>query len=406
MKKLLTIALVCVLLIASTTFFVSTGNESNPENITQPDCYVGVSFCGNTTTEAKLLIDKVKNYTNLFVLQSGPVSENQTATTEICDYAVDAGLDLIVFFGDLDPHILEMKRDLLDKDFVWRISWIEAAKARYGDNILGIYYYDEPGGKWLDYQGWSTFIEMAFNVTEYRDAIVNATYDDVADAYARANEADQGYQIIKNNSLGLFSSDYVLYWFDYMMKYDVILAQIGWNHTLSQDIALIRGAATFHNKSWGTIITWKYDGPPYLDTPENIYDQMVTSYTSGAKYVVLFNYPTYPKTNHYGAMTDEHFKALEDFWINAVTNPEVVKGSTTAEAVLVLPQNYGWGMRNCDDKIWGFWEPDEKSEQIWSNLCMLLEQYGTNLDIIYEDPNYPPVENYAQIYYWNQTINP
>ena len=36
------------------------------------DFYFGVAFCGNTTQEAKLLIDKVKDYTNLFVLQSGP----------------------------------------------------------------------------------------------------------------------------------------------------------------------------------------------------------------------------------------------------------------------------------------------------------------------------------------------
>lgn len=405
MKKALSLPLVCLLLIISTGFLVSSVHD-NSSTKADADCLVGVAFCGDTAQQAKLLIDRVKDYTNLFVLQSGPVSENETATTQICDYAVDAGLDLIVFFGDLDPQILDMKKEFLGYDFMWRVSWVEAAKARYGDKILGIYYYDEPGGKWLDYQSWSTFIEMAFNVTDYREAIVNATYDDVADAYARANEADEGYQIIQDNSLELFSSDYVLYWFDYKMGYDVILAQIGWNHTLSQDLALIRGAATMQNKSWGTIITWKYDGPPYLDTPENVYDQMLTSYTSGADYVVLFNYPTYPETNQYGAMTDEHFKAMEDFWNNAVTNPEVVKGSTKAEAVLVLPQNYGWGMRNCDDKIWAFWEPDEKSEQIWTNLCLLLEQYGTNLDVIYEDPNYSPADNYEQIYYWNQTINP
>jgi hypothetical protein len=63
-------------------------------------------------------------------------------------------------------------------------------------------------------------------------------------------------------------------------------------------------------------------------------------------------------------------------------------------------------MRSLTDKIWAFWEPDEKSEQIWSNLCILLEKYGINLDIIYDDQNYSPVDNSDQIYYWNQTINP
>ena len=42
--------------------------------------HVGVSFCGNSTADAKLLIDRVKEYTNLLVIQSGPVSKNDTPT--------------------------------------------------------------------------------------------------------------------------------------------------------------------------------------------------------------------------------------------------------------------------------------------------------------------------------------
>jgi hypothetical protein len=404
MKKAFTLPIICVLLMFSVGLLVLSVNQTS--NQATADCSVGLAFCGNTTQEAKLLIDRVKDYTNLFVLQSGPISENQTATTEICDYAVKAGMNLIVFFGDLDLDMLKMKKELSGDDFLWRVSWVNNAKERYGDRMLGIYYYDEPGGKWLDFDSWSLLIERAFTVADYREAIVNATYSDVADVYITADDGDSGYHLIKENSLILFSSDYVLYWFDYLMGYDVMFAQVGWNHTLTQDIALIRGAATLQNKSWGTIITWKYDDPPYLDAAQNIYEQMLTSYTAGADYIVLFNYPTYPETNQFGAMTDEHFDALENFWTDVVTNSEVVHGSQKAEAVLVLPQNYGWGMRNCDDKIWAFWEPDEKSEQIWSNICLLLENYGTNLDIIYEDPNYLLNNNYEQVYYWNQTIGP
>lgn len=188
------------------------------------------------------------------------------------------------------------------------------------------------------------------------------------------------------------------------MGYDTIFAQVGWNHTLEQDIALVRGAATLQNKSWGTIITWKYDHPPCLDTARNIYNQMRTSYDAGAEYIVLFNYPTYPEDNKYGVMTDAHFTALESFWKYIVQNPAVVHGKTKAEAVLVLPKNYGWGMRNPEDTIWALWGPDEKSEQIWAISRQLLAQYGTALDIVYDDPAFPVTGRYQQIYYWNQTI--
>ena len=386
MKKRFALPAVCLLLIASTAFFVASvhENESTEETV---DCYVGVSFCGNTTAEAKLLIDRVKEFTNLFVLQSGPVSENETATNEICDYAADAGLNIIVFFGDLDPKILQ------DKDLMWRLSWLKTAKQQWGDKFLGVYYYDEPAGNWLDYENWNFIFRQ----------ISNATYDTVAEFYTGSLQKEGGYKQLKDNSIPAVTSDYALYWFDYLMGYDVIFAHLGWNHTLEQDIALVRGAANLQNKSWGTMITWKYNHPPYIDTAENIYNQMRISYESGAKYVVIFNYPTHPEGNQYGIMTDEHFEALERFWNDTVKNPEVIHDSTKAEAILVLPKNYGWGMRNPQDKIWAFWGPDEKSHQIWTLSRQLLAQYGTSLDIVYDDPAFPVTGKYPKIYYWNQT---
>jgi hypothetical protein len=358
------------------------------------DCYVGVTFCGDTAAEAKLLIDRVKDYTNLFVLQSGPVSENETATNEICDYAVAAGLDIVVYFGDLDPATLRRHEEVYDKEVVWRVSWLTTAKQRWGDSFLGVYYYDEPGGNWLDYPEW--------------DALVGSTsetaYDRAAEVYTGFFIREGGYKELRANNLTIFTSDYLLYWFDYLMDYDIVFAQLGWNHTIAQDIALIRGAANLQNKTWGTMLTWRYDNPPYLDTPENVYSQLEASYKAGADYIVIFNYPTYPEENQYGAMTEEHFEALENFWTNIVTNPDVVHGSTEAEAVLVLPRNYGWGMRNLDDKIWAFWGPDDNSEQIWNISRQLLAQYGTSLDIVYDAPAFPVTGKYTKIYYWNQTL--
>jgi hypothetical protein len=83
--------------------------------------------------------------------------------------------------------------------------------------------------------------------------------------------------------------------------------------------------------------------------------------------------------------------------------PPETYGSIKAEAALVLPTDYGWGMRHPDDKIWGAWGPDEKSPVIWNISRALLEDYGYGLDIIYDDSAYPLGNRYMQVYYWNQT---
>jgi hypothetical protein len=214
---------------------------------------------------------------------------------------------------------------------------------------------------------------------------------------------DDGFEAIETKSLDAFVSDYALYWFDYLAGYDVVLAQAGWNHTLVQDIALVRGASRMQNKTWGEMITWKYRHPPYLDSGEVIYEQMRTAYECGAEYIMIFNFPTL-EGNDYGIMTDEHFDALERFWKDTVKNSEVIHGSIEAEAALVLPKNYGCGMRHQEDRIWGWWGPDNKSQQIWTISRQLLTQYGTHLDIVYDDPAFPVTGKYKQIYYWNQTI--
>ncbi|MCS7096288.1 MAG: hypothetical protein RMK50_04430 [Nitrososphaerota archaeon] len=353
------------------------------------DFYVGVTFCGYTSAESKLLIDRVKDYTNLFAVLSGPVSYNETALTEICEYAVNAGLHLIVFFGDLDSRVLKVK------NLEWRLSWIKMAKQRWGDQFLGVYYYDEPGGIFIDYK-WNELLPFTRNLT------LNLSYDVAANSYVNLFHADDGFKFLEANSIDVFVSDYALYWFDYLAGYDVVLAQIGWNHTFARDIALIRGAATMQNKKWGIIITWRYMHPPYLDSAESIYKQMLDAYKCGAKYILIFNYADDVKSP-YGIMTDEHFEALKRFWQDVVKNPKIIHGSIKAEAAMVLPRNYGWGMRHPDDKIWGWWGPDEKSQQIWELLCVLIEKYGLHLDIIYDDQTFPINNRYPNIYYWNHT---
>ena len=337
--------------------------------------YVGVTFSLNTTSEANLLVDRVKHYTNLLIVDSGPVSKNETALNDICDYAVGAGLSVIVYFGKFDQS--------------WQIPWLDTAKQQWGDKFLGIYFYDEPAGSLLDTED------------EFLNSNPPKTYDEMADLFTSSWQTMPGLHTMKTRPAPLpaFTSDYALYWFDYLAGYDVVFAQFGWNHTRIQDIALVRGAAKVQNKTWSAIITWTYDALPYLDSGERLYDDMVLAYENGAKYISVFNYP---KINDFGILQEEHFLALERFW-NRITT-ETDYASHEAQTALVLPRNYGWGMRNPNDTIWGLWGPDEKSTQVWNATRTLLTSYAPNADIVYDDARFSILNKYSTIYYWNSTV--
>ncbi len=378
--------------------------------------YVGVSFNGDTVAEARLLIDRVKGYTNLFVLGSTPVSRNETATDEVCDYATHEGLYLIVNFGYYDANASSPGEAF--RQWPWQHSWVEAAIRKYGNHFLGVYYDDEPGGTTLDYHwadffaNYSSYLSLPLNTTLHKiyskyveaqsSGIAPSNYDLEA-SYFHSVLTSAFYHGSREAEVVTFTSDYALYWFDYLGGYSVMLAELGWNHTTVQEIDLVKGAAHMQNKSWGVTITWKYDQPPYLPSGSEIYDEMLAAYQAGATYIMVFDYPKL-SGNAYGVLTDDHFAALESFWDNVVKQK---LGKTrefgVPEAALVLPKNYGWGMRNPNDTIWGMWKPDAKSDQIWANSRELLAQYGLYLDIVYDDAMYPVARCYGKIYYWNET---
>jgi hypothetical protein len=216
------------------------------------------------------------------------------------------------------------------------------------------------------------------------------------------NSNGNNYEWLKSKNATFFTSDYALYWWDYLSGFDFVLAQLGWNNTAAQEIGLVRGAANMQGKSWGTIITWTYRDEPYLASGDTIYEQMKLSYECGAEYVVVFNYAE-DMDGLYGILQEEHLQAMEQFWTNVVQNSEVVHGGIEAEAALVLPQSYGWAMRNPNEPIWGIWDTDEESEQIWNLLQDNLAQYGPHLDIVYDSTEFPVTGKYSQIVYWNQT---
>ena len=152
------------------------------------------------------------------------------------------------------------------------------------------------------------------------------------------------------------------------------------------------------NKSWGVIITWKYQQPPYLANEEELISQMKMAYECGAKYIVLFNYYG-EDSSTYGTMEQQHFDALKTFWQNTVQNPNEEWGSIEADSVVILPHNYGYGGRWIDDHIWGVFIPDNQTRQIWSVMQNALQEHGLQTDLVYSDTNYPLLEKYVNVYY-------
>ncbi len=394
-------------------FFTQTTNAPSDGN---SPLYVGVSFNGDTVAEAKLLIDKLKGYTNLFVLGSTPVSRNETATDEVCDYATRQGLYIMVNFGYYDPNASSPEEAF--RQWPWQHAWVEVAIKKYGSHFLGVYYDDEPGGTTLDYHwaeffaNYSGYLSLPLNTTlhkiyskyiEAQNSGIAPSNFDLEASYFNSVLTSAFYHGSRAAKVATFTSDYALYWFDYLGGYSVMLAELGWNHTTVLDIDLVKGAAHTQNRSWGATVTWKYDQPPYLPSGDEIYNQMLAAYQAGATYIMIFDYPKLPG-NVYGVLTDEHFTALKHFW-NNIVKPNVGRPREfgVPQAALVLPNNYGWGMRNLQDTIWGMWKPDDKSAQIWENSHKLLAQYGSYLDIVYGDPIYPVAGRYSKIYYWNDT---
>ncbi|MCL2685089.1 MAG: hypothetical protein FWE73_01650 [Candidatus Bathyarchaeota archaeon] len=133
------IAIKLIVWLILTIFLVTTiANVSLAEN--HPDTasfYVGVTYGGATVEGAKLLIDKVKDCTNLFILASGNLQQNTTAIEEIGDYAIAAGLNFAPYFGTSSSMTAYQ-------------NFAKTAQQRWGNHFTGMYFFDEPGGKILD----------------------------------------------------------------------------------------------------------------------------------------------------------------------------------------------------------------------------------------------------------------
>ena len=298
--------LIVVLAVSAGAIYIYAHYTSNTAGAAD-EFYFGVTCGFNTTRESEVLIDKVKNYTNLFIIDSWDVARNETMLNEICDYAANTNLKFIVYFD-----LISGTSPPLPPTYPWHMQWLTTAKARWDDKFLGIYLHDELGGKQLEEQRYVP------NASDYADA---------ANKFVQNIASYNSTRFAKNNSIPLFTSDYALYWWDYLGGYDTVFVELGVNHSDTQQISLCRGAANMQNKDWGAIIVWKYDQSPYLETAQEMYVHMQSAYDAGAKYVLVFDYKTYPEGNPYGILTEEHLEAMKNFHAYVEAHPRNVRAN-------------------------------------------------------------------------------
>lgn len=361
------VVLIVVLLLALVIggLFLREGRE---------EVFVGVEVGYDNVDEIFRFVDEVEEYVNLVVIGSLNVTTNATKLTAVCDYLYNKGLYFIPF--------------MFITQYLEKPDFFKVAKERWGERFLGVYVSDEPGGRQFD----SSNVKV---VTEAEN------WSDAASQYIEG--LNSGLQLFfsrfeESTDVTTFTSDYLLHWFDYEAGWDVVFAEFGWNFSRQLHVALCRGAAVVQNREWGAIVTWTYRNPPYIEDAEQLYRDLVLAYENGAKYILVFNYPT--NVTEYGILTMDHLDSMRKFWDYVNDVPQPTKVSKTA---YVLPEDYGYGFRGPDDRIWGLWGPDELSAKVWNETNSLLAVYDKNLDIIYSITELSQEQRYKKLIFWNGT---
>jgi hypothetical protein len=350
--------------------------------------YVGISVGFDDEEIVYKVADAVKGYVNLIILGSLDVTTDTAKLTRVCDYLYQKGFSFIIYIGftaqTTQPPFLPPQGP--------SSQFFIDGMQRWGDKLLGAYVFDEAGGKTIDGVPKPPYPE---------------NYTDAAEQFvAHTNYFLANYSTYYGNpSLQLFTSDYALYWYDYLLGYDIVFGEFVGNQSRQLAVALTRGAAETMGKDWGTMITWKYTEAPFVEEPLQLLCDMVLAYRNGAKYIIVFNSPgNNTATTPYGILNQGHLLAIRLFWTYAQLNP--IPQEYSADTAYVLPKDYGYGFRGPSDRIWGDFPADALSPVIWNASNSLIRKYGINLDIVYETEIDDVTINlpYEKLIYWNGTV--
>jgi hypothetical protein len=136
-----------------------------------PDIFVGVEMAYDGVEDAKNLINRIKGYTNLFVIGTPDITHNVTKLDEVSQYAIDADLNLILFMYPTEEAAFD------------QAQWLADARDKWGDRFLGVYAYDEWGGHQVDGDStdWKKLVKegKASSYTEAANIYVNRMRNEV-----------------------------------------------------------------------------------------------------------------------------------------------------------------------------------------------------------------------------------
>ena len=379
---ILIVAILSPLLLISLFITCVSFDESSP------DIFVGIIAAYDNVEEIKMRVDEANSYINTIIIGSTGITHNFTKLNDVCQYIYDRGMYFTLYTHPVDdPDELVIQR-----------QWVLDAKPRWGDQFLGLYAFDEPGGRQLD----NATLKVVRDEYWFADNWIDASDKFVSRLNLVLNHTIRDQMGASN--LTLFTSDYALYWFNYKAGYDVVFAEFGWNYSRHLNVALCRGAANVQNKDWGVVNTWTYTEPPYLESGEELYDDLVLAYENDAKYILVFD----TNKNYTHSVLEEgeggHLDALKRFWQYAKDNPRP-SDPTFDRVAYVLPKDYAYGFRGPDDNIWGLWEAGAFSFRISTEIGGLIRKYQNRLDMIYDDGLETNCSyGYSELIFWNGTV--
>ena len=356
----------------------------------EPAVFVGVDVAFGNETAVYTVADAVYGYANLIIIGSLKVTQDTEALTRVCNFLYQKGFYFIVFVAFAKDDYLPPRGP--DQTF------FKVASAQWGNKFLGMYLFDEVGGNQLDTTEKVVFsmLTSPFNERDYTfasEAYVQGLSGDIAISLSWFTPSPVQSQ--------LFTSDYGLYWFDYLSGYGTVFTEFVGNQSRQIAVALDRGAAHALDKQWGTIIT--YSANSTIENLTQLYNDMVFAWQSDAKYIIVFDGNSTDAATS-GVLTQTHLNVMKQFWTYTKTNTR--SNEYPADTAYVLPPDYGYGFRSPNDTIWGLWSADALSSVVWNQANTLLATYGNKLDIVYANrlDSEPITLPYKTLIFWNGTV--